>query len=1273
MAQALPYVGAAVGSFFGPMGSQVGFMLGSLASSAIDPQRIEGPRMDDLRVQSATYGRPLPALYGAQRIAGNLIWAKSLKEVKHEERAGKGGPVTSTYSYYANAAIAICEGPIAGIRRIWADGKILYDSSATSTTVAAGGSSPFDGIPLFGDPTNEPTQSLPQLSIRKFTCGALNWGISGNSVLNQDSLNTAWSLAYPEGYVFYGNSSVLRAIKAFLLRFGIQTPVEYWKVEYNWGYLTVSRFQDQPADDPTTWGTGQLHNAHISMAITDISAPGDCPDGYQFNPVTLTCDPIIASSVDGATYKLIADGSPRKASGPVGGSLALTPSITLYHGGESQLPDPNIESALGVGNVPAYRGTAYIVLNDLPVDDYGRRLPNLEFEVLSKGATANVSQVVQGQSLGRLTTGWAYDSARGVLWSVAPGDGVMLDYTRLEVSSASTLIGKLSSPLSNGFTCAGLLRYDAGTDGLWAVGKVAGATCYALISPDSGTVIKVLTPSLALPQNLGGFGIDTTRQVFWSVGRGEDGALFVHAVDMTTGAAVLVETLDDGSTQDYSAVNGNVNSVEYQEKADLMWLGYKAVAKAGGLATFHLRTYRGSTQTMTQAMSLSGQPWFLAEPATSNMWWYDGAAVLLNDPTLRTSQLVSTTPVAGACADGTGSVGLVVKSVPNSVASFDATGAFNGNIVLSASDDLFHLGLDVFADRARGLLVSGAGYTLVNRFGDGVVTVADVFLDLARRLNVPASSIDVSDVAGADCQVQGFGILNRVPARSAFEPLMRAYGLDVVDTGNKVRVARRANAPFYGVIPVADMAAHEDTGSNEYVAPLARVRAHDLELPSVVEVAFDNPAMEYRKDVRRANKLASPSSVDLQTVGLPLVMAAERAEAIAGMLLSTAWLGRETFELTVGMKHIGIDPGDIVDLEDGSGGFERAIVARVAFSPNGTIQLSATKFDYSVYTSLAGVPVKSQVVSPAITSNQAPRLLLLDMPLVNSTDDSSGFYAAVLPAAGQLAFSSATIFTSSDGSNYSLLASANSAATAGVALDALEPTSEGDWDMSSSLTINLFSGSLYSVTDAEILNGANLAVIGKEIIQFANATQNEDGSYTLHKFLRARKGTEWAMVHGGGETLVLLNSVQRVQLPINLNGVFRFYKVVGPGQSIDEAKAVQFTNTDVCLMPYSPEDGAGSRDGAHNAAFSWTRRSRIAAAPLANGFLPLGEAFEAYEIDVLGSTGQVVRTLKCTAPTVAYEAALQIADFGGTPGSLSVNVYQMSASIGRGFPLKITV
>jgi hypothetical protein len=52
-----------------------------------------------------------------------------------------------------------------------------------------------------------------------------------------------------------------------------------------------------------------------------------------------------------------------------------------YLGTETQLPDSIIESFEGIGNVPAYRGLAYVVFDDMLISNYSNSIPSLNFEV----------------------------------------------------------------------------------------------------------------------------------------------------------------------------------------------------------------------------------------------------------------------------------------------------------------------------------------------------------------------------------------------------------------------------------------------------------------------------------------------------------------------------------------------------------------------------------------------------------------------------------------------------------------------------------------------------------------------------------------------------------------------------------------------------------------------------------------------------------------------------------------------------------------------------
>lgn len=111
------------------VGASVGSVVDSMIAGALTPaQRLEGPRLDTLKVTTSTEGVAIPRVFGRMRVGGNVIWATDFSETKNTSGgSGKGArqPTVTTYSYAASFALALCEGPISGIGRVWADGDLM--------------------------------------------------------------------------------------------------------------------------------------------------------------------------------------------------------------------------------------------------------------------------------------------------------------------------------------------------------------------------------------------------------------------------------------------------------------------------------------------------------------------------------------------------------------------------------------------------------------------------------------------------------------------------------------------------------------------------------------------------------------------------------------------------------------------------------------------------------------------------------------------------------------------------------------------------------------------------------------------------------------------------------------------------------------------------------------------------------------------------------------------------------------------------------------------
>ena len=134
--------GASVGSgILGLSSVVIGRAAGAVLGRALDQklmgsgsQTVERGRVDRLRLTGASEGAALGQLYGRMRLGGQVIWASRFKEHRANSGGGKGapaGPQITEYSYSVSLAIALCEGEITHIGRIWADGVEIAPADLT--------------------------------------------------------------------------------------------------------------------------------------------------------------------------------------------------------------------------------------------------------------------------------------------------------------------------------------------------------------------------------------------------------------------------------------------------------------------------------------------------------------------------------------------------------------------------------------------------------------------------------------------------------------------------------------------------------------------------------------------------------------------------------------------------------------------------------------------------------------------------------------------------------------------------------------------------------------------------------------------------------------------------------------------------------------------------------------------------------------------------------------------------------------------------------------
>lgn len=509
--------------------------------------------------------------------------------------------------------------------------------------------------------------------------------------------------------------------------------------------------------------------------------------------------------------------------------------------------------------------------------------------------------------------------------------------------------------------------------------------------------------------------------------------------------------------------------------------------------------------------------------------------------------------------------------------------------------------------------------------------------------------------------------------RSVIEPLQGAYPFDVVPSGYKIKFVPRGQAPVV-TIPWEDLAA---ANGDEIGDSLPYSREMDSQLPQKVTITALSSTREYGSATQAYERL-NTSAVNIEQRDIPLVLSDDEIAQMAEKLLFLRWLERDDFSYSLPPTYLALEPADVVTVQAKFGTFELR-QTEVNYEDDGRLTCKAKANSAPLYTSHAvGAPGPGP--DGTIPLGGATDVFLVDGPMIYETlQNDPGFSTAAMGYTE--GWPGGVLVRSADsGQTWNDLQGYDGKGTVGTVRKALAVNSCALFDLGSSMQVDLLDGELESVTEAQMLGGQNIALYGAdqrwEVIRFQNAALQSDGSYILTKLVRGDKGTEWATgLHQDSDLFILAEDPDNafVGMPIESIGIQNLYRAVTLGDTIDSADSQAFTYRGVNLKPLSPAYPFGSRNSGGDLAVSWTRRSRFSSSWWMTGVpAPVGESVEFYEIDVMsGST--VKRKITSTTPAITYTAADQTMDFGSPQSEITLRIYQLSSTVGRGYPLEVTL
>ena len=562
--------------------------------------------------------------------------------------------------------------------------------------------------------------------------------------------------------------------------------------------------------------------------------------------------------------------------------------------------------------------------------------------------------------------------------------------------------------------------------------------------------------------------------------------------------------------------------------------------------------------------------------------------------------------------------------------------------------------------------ISPSNIAATNPGSSGIVRVPNpvscdsIVKDLCLKSGLTNNLFDVTDLA--DILIPGFTVSSIDAARSHIEKLQVAYSFETFETDGKIIFKKESSA-------IADLTINPDyylTELDGQDSEFEVTHLNIMELPREMRVRYIDREKDFQDGEQYARRDAIPGqNRNIEQFEAPLSLNADEAKMIASKLLFLAVARSKQYKFSLPYNYLDILPGDTYSISLKQDLVDYVKILKTELGANYETTVEAVSYDATLF----GINIPAPSFANPKTDNfeviEDTSVLLLDIPIWDENAGNNIVYGA---AAGEtLAWQGGNIFEINADTTLSLLAATSASATLGITLNTLGVSSDAYPDYFNLLNVKVSVGQLTSATELAWLNGANLALVGDEIVAFKNATLIADSTYQLSQFRRGLFGTDYAIaLHSMSDRFVLLDgNIQTfpdIQSNLNLTRVF---KGVTNGQDPEEEPAFAFANTGASLRPLSPVHIAAHRDGVGNIYIKWIPRTRKYSDWQDDIDAPINEEFEAYTIEIFNGAN-VVRTVDTNYSGYTYSTGDQQSDFGSTQTQLTVRVYQLSASVGRG-------
>jgi len=462
-------------------------------------------------------------------------------------------------------------------------------------------------------------------------------------------------------------------------------------------------------------------------------------------------------------------------------------------------------------------------------------------------------------------------------------------------------------------------------------------------------------------------------------------------------------------------------------------------------------------------------------------------------------------------------------------------------------------------------------------------TLASVVEEICARVGL--TQIDTSGLTGF---VRGYAVPRVGEARSALQPLMLAYGFDAVERDGLLVFQMRTGENAIEIDPTTLAVSDELDGD------LEETRAGEAEMSGRVRLGFVLSDADHQIATEEA-VLPDDATHAVSDSDLALSMTRSEGRQTAERWLAESRIARDSLRFALPPSQLSVGAGDIVRVPVKSGTMlarvdkvevmEHQIVDAVRIVPD-VFQPAAFEDE--------GAPLRPFVPATPVTA------FFMDLPLMRGEEVP---HAPHVAATAQPWPGSAAVYDAPTDADYGLNTLASAQAVIGVTETPLYAARPGLVDPGAPLQVRLASGALSSISQEALLAGGNLMAIGDgsagnwELFQFRDVQLLSEDQWLLSYRLRGQAGSDGVMLQEwpAGSHVVLMNGApQQIDLAANQRRVARHFRI-GPGKRPYDDPIYRYSVQAFDgngLRPFKPVH-LSAADVAGDLQVSWVRRTRI--------------------------------------------------------------------------------